>query len=453
MARKKIREATAKALLKRHHRSLPASFASVNVTSATNWEQLAIDAPWLLTSSLVVKPDMLFGQRGKHDLVALNVSYAQAQTFVEERANRPVTLHVGGKPVTDLVTTFIIEPFVPHQGEYYLSIQSYREHTSIFLSPEGGVNIEENWGAVAELKIPVGDALGLDDARREIVDERFGSELQRAAVWAFVTESFRVFEDLDFSMMEFNPFCCVGESTKGDLKPQMTCIPLDMRGELDDQAAFKNQKKWLVPPTVGGGGDDVHHFFPKVFGHENSPDEDYVAALDAQTGASLKLRIINPAGRVWLLVAGGGASVIFTDTVCDLGFSKDLGNYGEYSGNPTDADTYEYTKTLLKVATRLDPAVNPNVGRILLIGGGIANFTDVKATFRGICRALLDFAEPLQAAMFKIFVRRGGPNYEAALQMMKEIEPGVGVPIEVFGPDVHMTRIVHLGTQYISQLH
>jgi ATP citrate (pro-S)-lyase len=222
-----------------------------------------------------------------------------------------------------------------------------------------------------------------------------------------------------------------------------------MRGELDDQASFKNQKKWVVPKTVVG---DTATLFPKVFGHDNSPEEDYVAALDAQTGASLKLRIINPGGRVWLLVAGGGASVIFTDTVCDLGFSNELGNYGEYSGNPSDADTYEYTKSLLKVATRMDPGVNCTVGRVLLIGGGIANFTDVKATFQGICRALLEFAEPLQTAQFKIFVRRGGPNHEAALKMMKDIEAGVGVPIEVFGPDTHMTRIVHLGTQYLAQL-
>lgn len=34
------------------------------------------------------------------------------------------------------------------------------------------------------------------------------------------------------------------------------------------------------------------------------------------------------------MVAGGGASVIYTDTVADLGYSAELGNYGEYSGAP-----------------------------------------------------------------------------------------------------------------------
>lgn len=56
------------------------------------------------------------------------------------------------------------------------------------------------------------------------------------------------------------------------------------------------------------------------------------AALFA--GASLKLSILNPKGRVWTMVAGGGASVIYADTVGDLGFAEELGNYAEYSGAP-----------------------------------------------------------------------------------------------------------------------
>ncbi|GMP56169.1 hypothetical protein CsSME_00020748 [Camellia sinensis var. sinensis] len=43
-----------------------------------------------------------------------------------------------------------------------------------------------------------------------------------------------IYTDLDFSFLEMNPFTLVnGES-----------CPLDMRGELDDTAAFKNFKKW-----------------------------------------------------------------------------------------------------------------------------------------------------------------------------------------------------------------
>ena len=65
------------------------------------------------------------------------------------------------------------------------------------------------------------------------------------------------------------------------------------------------------------------------------------------------------------MVAGGGASVIYryelygfnilqspcnnSDTVCDLGGSKELANYGEYSGAPSESQTYDYAKTILSL--------------------------------------------------------------------------------------------------------
>lgn len=44
------------------------------------------------------------------------------------------------------------------------------------------------------------------------------------------------------------------------------------------------------------------------------------------------------------MVAGGGASVIYSDTMADLGFAQELGNYGEYSGAPNTNETYQYAK-------------------------------------------------------------------------------------------------------------
>ena len=69
--------------------------------------------------------------------------------------------------------------------------------------------------------------------------------------------------------------------------------------------------------------------------------------LDSKTGASLKLTILNPKGRVWTMVAGGGASVVYADTISDLGAGHELANYGEYSGAPSEEHTYEYARTLL----------------------------------------------------------------------------------------------------------
>jgi succinyl-CoA synthetase beta subunit len=76
----------------------------------------------------------------------------------------------------------------------------------------------------------------------------------------------------------------------------------------------------------------------------------------------------------------------------DLGFGKELANYGEYSGAPSTEHTFEYAKTIISLMTR----ERDERGKILLIGGGIANFTDVAATFTGLIKAIESFRDDLK---------------------------------------------------------
>ena len=73
----------------------------------------------------------------------------------------------------------------------------------------------------------------------------------------------QVFLDLDFTLMEMNPFT---------LDPEGMPFPLDMRGELDDTAAFKSGKKW----------GDVEFSMP--FGRTMTSAEEHVHTLDSNTG-------------------------------------------------------------------------------------------------------------------------------------------------------------------------
>lgn len=41
-----------------------------------------------------------------------------------------------------------------------------------------------------------------------------------------------------------------------------------------------------------------------------------------------------------------------SDTICDLGGVDELANYGEYSGAPSEQQTYDYAKTILSLMTR-----------------------------------------------------------------------------------------------------
>ena len=153
MARKKVREYNGKRLLKQAFKRLYNVDLPIHVAQAkenTNFHELLETHPWLNQHKLVVKPDMLFGQRGKNDLVGLNLTFSEAEEFIRKRMGKQVTI----KGCTGPVTTFVIEPFVPHEEEYYLCIQSNRLDSCISFSPAGGVEIEENWDKVKSVRHP-----------------------------------------------------------------------------------------------------------------------------------------------------------------------------------------------------------------------------------------------------------------------------------------------------------
>lgn len=88
------------------------------------------------------------------------------------------------------------------------------------------------------------------------------------------------------------------------------------------------------------------------------------------------------------------------------------------------------------------PADGP--GKVLIIGGGIANFTDVAKTFTGIIRALREEVAVLLEHRVSVWVRRGGPNYQEGLAKMADVGKALGVPMHVYGPETHITAIVPL---------
>lgn len=90
---------------------------------------------------------------------------------------------------------------------------------------------------------------------------------------------------------------------------------------------------------------------------------------------------------------------------------------------------------------------------MLITGGGIANFTNVAATFKGIITALREFQPKLKEHNVSIYVRRAGPNYQEGLRKMREYGSTLGIPLHVFGPETHMTAIcgMALGKRPIPQ--
>jgi len=426
MAQRAIRECDAKRMLAKYRteyfgKEFQYEWTGVLVNPETDLDGLASQNRGLIGKRLAVKPDQLFGKRGKNNLVLLDATLDQAVQWIRERMNLEAT--VGG--IRDKLTHFLIEEYVPHGEEYYIAVRSEREADRVFFSTRGGVEIESHWHSVTSIRIPV-----LDPPEDVHIAEKLPADIpagRSALLTTFIKGLYRFFVDMGYTYLEINPFIFSGE----------TIIPLDLVARLDDTAYFQCGKRW----------GDIE--FPAPFGRRLTEEESFVKALDQKSGASMKLSVLNPEGRVWTMVAGGGASVIYADTIVNLGYGKELANYGEYSGNPSTDETYEYARTILDLVCRK----KDERGKVLIIGGGIANFTDVSKTFTGIIQAIREFAPKLIDWRVGIYVRRGGPNYRSGLNQMKKLGESLGIPIHVYGPEMHMTRIVKMALEAKEEAH
>ncbi|WVQ69278.1 uncharacterized protein L199_007495 [Kwoniella botswanensis] len=396
---------------------------------------------WVFTSKLVGKPDQLIKRRGKAGLLCLNKGWEETGAWIEQRAGKPVTV----ESTTGTLNTFIIEPFCPHpaETEYYVCINSTREGDWILFTHEGGVDVGDVDAKALKLLLPVGEEF---PTRENLISTLLANvaPAKQDVLADFLIRLYAVYVDLHFAYLEINPLVVL-DAAEG--KPAEIHY-LDMAAKLDQTADFLCGPKWAiardtVTPSAGSSAIKADRgppmVWPAPFGRDLTKEEAYIQKLDASTGASLKLTVLNQAGRVWTMVAGGGASVVYSDAIAAAGFAHELANYGEYSGAPTEGQTYEYAKTIIDLIVRGEP--HPE-GKVLIIGGGAANFSDVAATFKGIIRALKQFKEGLLRHKVSIWVRRAGPNYQEGLKAMRLCGESIGVPMKVYGPESPITAIV-----------
>ncbi|XP_064614160.1 ATP-citrate synthase-like [Liolophura sinensis] len=423
MSAKAIHEAKGKELLNKFLTNEAAKNRFALVEEDVDWDKLVQQNPWLSSQKLVVKPDQLIKRRGKLGLIKAGADISGVKQWVMERMNTDIKIGAA----TGKLKRFIIEPFIAHkqEEEVYVCIHSHRYADSVLFYHEGGIDIGDVDAKAVKLDLPVGGELSAEEVKSKLLAKVSG-QTQELLV-KFIMRLHAVYKELHFTYLEINPVVVTGGQV----------YVLDMAAKIDQCAEYICKQQW--------GELD----FPPPFGRDALPEEAYIAELDAKSGASLKLTILNKKGRIWTMVAGGGASVIYADTICDLGGASELANYGEYSGAPSEQQTYEYAKTLLGLMTK---EKHPD-GKVLVIGGGIANFTNVASTFKGIVKALREYQQKLIEFNVSIYVRRGGPNYQEGLRVMRELGSTLGVPIHVFGPETHMTAIVGmaLGKRDIPQ--
>jgi ATP-citrate lyase beta-subunit len=317
-----------------------------------------------------------------------------------------VKVCISGDEVADIVhqwsqqgyDQFILEPYVQHKEdqEMYVSLTQTREGVLCLFSSQGGIHIENHEETIQKMMLSE-EALS-------------GIPLPED----FVQKLWNCFEQNHIAFLEINPL----------VKLQNEYIPLDCAIEVDSTGEFFVKGAWKTEDIVTSE-------------KKSAPVEQHIAQLSETSQASLSFTLLNPNGSIFLLLSGGGASLVIADEAYQQGMGNEIANYGEYSGNPTAEETYLYTKELLTVLT---DSTAPK--KVLIIGGGVANFTDIRITFNGVIEALAEFAETLKKQQIKVFVRRGGPNQAEGLKKMKTFLEEHNLYGGVYGPEKILTDIV-----------
>ncbi len=306
---------------------------------------------------------------------------------------------------------FLVEPYIEHdkKEEHYLCLERVREGIRILYASEGGIDIESH-----EIKLET--YVITTNAERSAVAQaiRIPEDFFRDLCVAF--------DAYHFSFLEINPF--IVSNGKIEL--------LDAAGLVDEAAQSLVRSKWdssdLVRPSV------------------KFPAEDAVRQLASTTSASLSLSVLNPKGKLFFLLSGGGGSMVIADEAQMQGAGKWVGNYGEYSGGPSREETYLYTKEILKLLLQSNAKK-----KALVIAGGVANFTDVEQTFLGIIDALTEVAVSLRNAKVQIFVRRGGPNEVAGLKRMHSFLKAEKLLGSIYGSSAPLTQAIKDALAYTEK--
>ncbi len=337
----------------------------------------------------VVKVDQAVKKRFKNGLVGLNLSADEVRNWMDEARQKGYE-------------HFIIEPYKEHDQneERYLSLSRDAYGLHLTVSANGGVDIEDNADSL--------EIIAIDESTDwESLTNKAG--LSREHIQALID----VFHDGYFTLLEINPYLV------HDGVPTL----LDVAVEVDDAALL------LV--------DSWHESDLRMPPRHLSDEERTIAELNESSPASFAFQMINPDGSLFVLLSGGGASVTVCDEIYSAGFGEQLANYGEYSGNPTKEEAYIYTAAVLKTLLRSNAPK-----KALLIGGAVANFTDIAKTFAGIIRAIEEHGDELRNQGVHVVVRRGGPNQEVGLKKVKDCLDKYELTAAVYDPKTTLDAAV-----------
>ena len=349
------------------------------------------------TTRFVVKVDQAVKQRFKKGLIFLDVPKSDIAQRVDELKQKGYS-HI------------LIEPYTVHDDtdERYISFRREREGVVFSYSRSGGVEIESH---ADQIKSGVYEDFSFEALVKET--GLSGDNLQALRI---------AFDQLHMTLLEINPYI---------IENGQPAI-LDVAIEVDSSAEL------LV--------DEWMELDVRTPATNLTEQEKTVRKLDKESSASFSLEVINPDGAIFLLLSGGGASVVIADEIFTLGHGNDLANYGEYSGNPTEDETYHYANQVLRLLF-----ASKAKRKVVLIGGAVANFTDIAATFRGVISSLEEHKADIAKQDVKVYVRRGGPRQEIGLKRITQKLDELGILGGVYDPSTSIPEAVQHLTKALKK--
>lgn len=324
---------------------------------------------------VVAKAQLLYGNRKEKSLIAICKDKEELYKKIEKFLLQ--------------ADSVLVEEFIPHEHELYFSIK-YDTQTRgplMLFSQNGGAGIEHRGFSMQ--KIP----FNIEKNKLLEIPSPLNQEL--------VQSLFQIFFANDCSLLEINPL----------LYTNKEWIALDAKIEFDDIAKFRHPE-WDAYPSRPGLLQKESSLSTKA---------KQINALDRKGVAGASFFEFD--GTIGVLASGGGASQVVMDGLLSSGLKP--ANYTEYSGNPTREKVRELAKLVLSI---------PHLEALWVVGGN-ANFTDIYETLAGVMDAIEATKLPKG---FPVVIRRGGPRWQEAFEMLKTRSKKISISLSLYGPDFPM---------------
>ncbi len=325
---------------------------------------------------VVLKAQVLSGKRGKNN----GILFASSADEAKIAAERIFSSNLNGQ----YVAAVFMEEKLNIAEEHYLSITYDTNHKQPLLiySESGGMDIEE----VEHNEI--------NKHYLDIRQEKTGLSVP------YADELWQCFLQTDARVVEINPLVKTDDGR---------WVAADSKIAIDEDAFYRHKDWEFEPRTMLGRLPTYRELQVKKI----DEGENYYRGTAG--------KYIEMDGDVAVLFSGGGASIANMDELIKAGLKP--ANYTEYSGNPPREKVVQLAKIVLS---------KPGL-KGLWIAGGVANFTDIAATFQGIIDAL-DEVKPT----YPIVIRRAGPNEAEGKRLMQECAERNSLNMKIFGKEIAM---------------